>query len=111
MKTPALITFLGLVSFTAKSQHYYNDLVATREIVHKRAMYQQAKVRSVQYASFDANNQPIEGFSCQQNVSADYNYINTVTSTALSGTSENSSSFNSAGQLIQTIDTTDGNKV
>jgi hypothetical protein len=111
MKTPVLIIFICVASFTAKSQHYYRDLVATREIVQKRAMYLQAKVRSVEYASFDANNQPIDGFSCEQTVSADYTSISTVTTTSLTGSTENTSLFNSAGQLTQTLDTSDGNKV
>src|SRR5258708_1506166 len=110
MKTPVFLSFVCLISMTAKSQHYYNDQVATREITQKRAAYLQAKVKTVQYASFDANNQPIDGFSCQQTVNADYTSISTETTTTLTGATENISFFNAAGQLIQTIDTSDGNK-
>src|SRR5258708_1362030 len=48
MKTPVFLSFVCLISMTAKSQHYYNDQVATREITQKRATYLQEKVKTVQ---------------------------------------------------------------
>jgi YD repeat-containing protein len=81
----------------------------THEIVKKRAVFQANKVRSVKMTSFDGNNQPIEGFGGSQAVSA--TAITTETSNSLSGKDEITHYFNEKGQLTQSIDTTDGNKV
>lgn len=62
-------------------------------------------------ASFDNNNQPIEGFGGSQTVSNDFTTITTETFTSLSGKDEMTHYFNDKGQLIQSIDTTEGNKV
>lgn len=109
-----ILGFIILISFiahTAYSQHYYNDLVMTNEIVKKRALFLANKVRSVKMTSFDNNNQPIEGFGGSQTISNDFNTITTETSTSLSGKDEMTHHFNDKGLLIQSIDTTDGNKV
>ncbi|AEV96962.1 hypothetical protein Niako_0567 [Niastella koreensis GR20-10] len=104
-----LSLLISFIAHTAYSQHYYNDLVMTNEIVKKRAVFQANKVRSVKMTSFDGNNQPIEGFGGTQAVSA--SAITTETSTSLSGKDEITHYFNEKGQLTQSIDTTDGNKV
>jgi hypothetical protein len=104
-----LSLLISFIAHTAYSQHYYNDLVMTNEIVKKRAVFQANKVRSVKMTSFDGNNQPIEGFGGTQAVSAAA--ITTETSTSLSGKDEITHYFNEKGQLTQSIDTTDGNKV
>lgn len=109
-----ILGFTLLISFiahTAYGQHYYNDLVMTNEIVKKRALFLANKVRSVKMTSFDNNNQPIEGFGGSQTISNDFNTITTETSTSLSGKDEMTHHFNDKGLLIQSIDTTDGNKV
>jgi len=104
-----LSLLISFIAHTAYSQHYYNDLVMTNEIVKKRAVFQANKVRSVKMTSFDGNNQPIEGFGGTQAISA--SAITTETSTSLSGKDEITHYFNAQGQLTQSIDTTDGNKV
>ncbi|THU31567.1 hypothetical protein FAM09_28495 [Niastella caeni] len=106
-----LTLLISFIAHTAYSQHYYNDLVMTNEIVKKRAVYLANKVRSVKMTSFDNNNQPIEGFGGSQTVSANFATITTETTTSLSGKDEITHYFNDKGQLIQSIDTTDGNKV
>jgi YD repeat-containing protein len=109
-----ILVFTILISFiahTAYSQHYYNDLVMTNEIAKKRAIYLANKVKSVKMTSFDNNNQPIEGFGGSQDISNNFATITTDTLTSLSGKDEITHSFNNKGQLIQSVDTTDGNKV
>lgn len=106
-----LSLLISFIAHTAYSQHYYNDLVMSSEIVKKRAVYQANKVRTVKMTSFDNNNQPIEGFGGSQAVAANYATITTETSTSISGKDEITHYFNEKGQLTQSIDTTDGNKV
>lgn len=102
---------ISFIAHTAYSQHYYNDLVMTSEIVKKRAVLQANKVRSVQMTSFDGNNQPIEDFGSAQTIADNYASITTETSTNLNGKDQITHYFNEKGQLTQSIDTTDGNKV
>jgi len=110
-KIPALTVFVCLFAHAAFSQHYYNDLIMTNEIIKKRAGYLTNKVKAVQISSFDNNNQLIEGFGGAQVISNNFSIITTETSTSLSGKEETSHYFNEKGQLTQSVDTTDGNKV
>ena len=73
-------------------------------------LYRSEKVKTVNYLSFDGNKQPIEGFTCRQEVNSNFTQISTYTNTSLSGASENSHYFNTQGQLIRSLDTADGNK-
>jgi len=106
-----LSLLINFIAHTAFSQHYYNDLVTSSEIVKKRAIYQTNKVKTVKMTSFDNNNQPIEGFGGSQEIAANFATITTETSTSLSGKDEITHYFNEKGQLTQSIDTSDGNKV
>lgn len=110
MKTTILILTICSFVVSAQGQHYYNDLLVTREQMKKRAVWQQQRVKSVRFNSMDGNNQPIEGFKCEQNVKNNFTEIVTETTTTLNGTTVNTSTFNVAGQLIKTTDTTEGNK-
>jgi len=106
-----LSLLISFIAHTAYSQHYYNDLVMTGEIVKKRAVYLANKVKAVKMTSFDNNNQPIEDFGGSQDIAANFATITTETSTSVSGKDEITHYFNAQGQLTQSIDTTDGNKV
>lgn len=110
MKPVSICVALLLILSSVHSQYYYKDIIVTKDLMSKQKLYQQNKVRSVKYASFEANNQPIEGFSCEQSVSNNFSSITTITNTTLSGSSESSSYFNTKGQLTQSVDTADGNK-
>jgi len=72
-----LSLLISFIAHTACSQHYYNDLVTSSEIVKKRAIYQTNKVKTVKMTSFDNNNQPIEGFGGSQEIAANFATITT----------------------------------
>ncbi len=110
MKTTIFVLFFTCMAMATFSQHYYNDLVVTGEQMKKRAVWLQQRVKSVRFNSLDGNNQPIDGFKCEQNVKNNFTEIITETSTTLAGTSVNTAYYNTAGQLIKTTDTTDGNR-
>lgn len=110
MKITAFTVLACLIAGSACSQHYYNDLLMTSDIIKKRAFFRQAGVRSVQMTSFDNNNQPIEGFSSTQEITNNFSTFTTTTVTALAGKNETMHFFNDKGQLNRSIDTSDGNK-
>lgn len=99
--------FLTIHSF---GQHYYKDLVLSGELSKKRALYESSRVKAVRINSFDNRDQPIEGFTCNQAVTNNYTELKTVTQDPISGSTENASYFNQKGQLVRTIDTSEGNK-
>ncbi|RYG06481.1 MAG: hypothetical protein EOO02_00415, partial [Chitinophagaceae bacterium] len=110
MKSISLLFAASFLCVSLSAQYYYKDLISTQDLIKKQQVYRKNGVKAVDYASFDAGNKPIDGFSCQQTVSADFSSIKTITKTSLSGSSESMSFFNQKGQLVKTSDTTDGNK-
>ncbi len=110
MKPICFFVLLTVTYLQSSAQFYYKDIIATRDLQKKHQVYRKNAVRAVEYASFDANNQPIEGFSCQQTVAPDFSMIRTITKTSLSGVSESTTWFNQKGQLSRSMDTADGNK-
>jgi YD repeat-containing protein len=106
----SLLGLLILISLgsTAWAQHYYNDILLTEQNRKKQELYRQNKVKAVKTSAFDAEGKSIEGFSSDQTVSADFREIRTTTITTLTGTSESTSYYNENGQLIKSIDTTEG---
>lgn len=110
MKVISFFILSVIITISASAQFYYKDILATQDLMKKQQAYRKAQVKAVEYASFDANNQPIEGFSCQQTVASDFSSIRTVTKTSLAGTSESMSWYNQRGQLVKSVDTADGSK-
>ncbi|WEK33874.1 MAG: hypothetical protein P0Y53_15400 [Candidatus Pseudobacter hemicellulosilyticus] len=110
MKTLFVAFLTSCLPIAATCQYLYNDLIMTGENIKKRALYQQQGVKAIRFNSQDGMGQPIDGFSSSQTIKANFTEISTLTSTSLSGASTNSSFFNAQGQLVRTIDTSDGNK-
>ncbi len=110
MKTVLSTLLISLFSCTVFGQHYYNDLLTNADFMKKRELYRLNKVKAVQYYSFDNNNQPIQGFQCEQSITNNFTLITTVTTAPLSGTTRNISTFSATGLLQQQTDTSEGNK-
>ncbi|HEY0679782.1 MAG TPA: RHS repeat domain-containing protein [Chitinophagaceae bacterium] len=105
MKNILGITVLLLLTLSVQSQYYYKDLVTVRQTNAQWAVLKNSKVRSVKLQSFEANNQPSEGFTIEQRISD--NRVITSTNTISSGTSELTATYNPEGRLVQTIDTSE----
>lgn len=111
MKTLFFIVCACFLAGQGFSQHYYKDQVMTNDLAKKRALYQANKVRSVRVNSFDNMGQPIENFTSNQSVGSNFSEIRTITKDPLNGSTESTSFFDQKGQLIRTIDTSEGNKI
>jgi hypothetical protein len=109
-KITILFTFF-LASMAIQAQHYYKDLVTSTEIMQKQALYRANKVKTIQCHSLDQNNEPIDGFSNLQTISNNFTEITTNTKAPLIGKSQNIATFATNGQLLKTVDTSEGNKV
>ena len=65
------------------------------------------KVKFVKLSSFEADNQPSDDFSVEQSIRDNYGTIVTSSKTIQNGTSQFISSYDVAGQLTKTVDTSE----
>lgn len=110
MKTLFFIVFSCFCAIGLYSQSYYKDLVVTGELSKKRALYQSNRVRSVESTGFDNRDQPIDQFSSTQSINGSFSEIRTITKDPLTGSSESTNFFDQKGQLVRSVDTSEGNK-
>jgi hypothetical protein len=105
----ALIAVILLINccFLTRAQYYYKDIILNRDANTRWKEYHDHKVKSVKILSFEADNQPTDGFTCEQTVSSDYAEISTHTRSALTSESLLVSHYDLHGLLKETIDTSD----
>jgi hypothetical protein len=94
-----------LVAQTSKAQYYFKDIIASREAIDKEKIYRNQRVKSVELASMDANDQPEDGFACQQKVSGNFLQIMTYSKSKFTPESFQTTSYSENGLLKNTIDT------
>jgi hypothetical protein len=94
---------LVLTCLLVNAQHYYKDILVTQSANQRHQLNRQNKVKSIKFASFDADSKPIEGFSSEQSFSKDFLEVTTTTSTTLTGSTLSNSWFNSKDQLVKTL--------
>lgn len=97
-----------LTSTFADAQYYYKDIIVPRQAQLQMQKYKDKKVRSVTLNSFEADGQPTEKFQGSQQVGDNYSKLTTNLQSAIAGGSQLVSTFNAAGLLIRSYDTTDG---
>lgn len=105
MKNILGITVLLLVTLYGQGQFYYKDVVTIQQTNAQWSILKANRVRAVNLRSFEANNQPTEGVSVQQRIAGDK--LITITQSPASGNSELTATYDAAGRLIQTIDTSE----
>ena len=112
MKALRSIITISLLFFiyTAEGQFYYKDQVLPRQSMQQLQQFKATRVKAVKLTSFEANGAVTEDFAGEQAVNNNYTVVTTFTKSKLSDSSELTTHFNAAGQLIKTIDTTDGYK-
>jgi hypothetical protein len=101
----SFLTLALLLSVSAVSaQHYYKDIIGTRETAEMMRAYREAKVARVVLASYDESNTRITDFSVEQQFSPASQTLTTITR---SGTGEPSlllSHIDGNGRVIRTLD-------
>lgn len=100
---------LLLVVFTqvCKAQYYYKDLVVTRQTTGQWQQYKDNRVKSVKLESFESNDQPSEGFVCDQEVAGDFSRITTHTRSTGTPDSWILADYSPAGLPLKILDTSD----
>jgi len=98
---------LVVLGQTCPAQFYYKDLVVSGQTAARWKSYKENKVRNVTLTSFERDEQPSEGFECEQEVSGDGTRI--TTHTRSTGTPESwlIAHYSPAGLPVLTVDTSD----
>jgi len=105
MKNILGITVLTMVTFAGRAQFYYKDVITIQQTNAQWNALKTNRIRAVKVQSYEANNQPTEGLTVQQRVSD--NQLVTSTQSLANGSSELTSTYNSAGRITETIDTSE----
>ncbi|MEI7735958.1 MAG: hypothetical protein WCI49_10850 [Ferruginibacter sp.] len=105
MTKPLLIITLILgAGIAGHAQYYYKDILTKKDLVAEMARMKEQKVRSVSLKSFESDGSPSEGFFCEKKISRNYSSAETMSRSDITGISSFTASFNSKGQLLQTVD-------
>lgn len=81
-----LLPIILLISLTVHSQHYYKDIVGTREVNERMKTYLNAKVQSVTATGYDGNGMKSSDFNEWQEVQANGTILKITTRTGQSVT-------------------------
>lgn len=103
------VSFL-VFSVTARAQFYYKDQVLPKQSMQQLQQLKSAKVKAVKLTSFESDGAVTQDFTGEQSIEKNYTVITTFTKSRVSDSSELTTYYNSVGQLVKTIDTTEGFK-
>lgn len=112
MKSPGSIIIISFLLFSVASeaQFYYKDQLVPRQSMQQLQQFKAIKVKAVKLTSFEADGAVTEDFTGEQSVDNNYTVITTFTKSKVSDSSQLTTFYDAAGQMVKTIDTTDGYK-
>jgi len=96
-----------LAGFGADAQYYYNDIVNNKAVLAELAMLKEKKIKGVKILSLESTGQQSEGFTCQKKINRDFTEVEIYTETNESYPNTFISSFDKAGLLQRTIDSSE----
>jgi len=88
-------------------QFYYKDIIGTEQAGARWRNFQLNRVEAISLQSLEANGQATDGFVCEQKVSQDSRTVDTYSRSTESSATDLVATYNSMGQLIKTLDTSD----
>jgi YD repeat-containing protein len=94
-------------SMGLKAQYYYNDIVNNKAVLNELAMLKEKKIKGVKVLSLESNGAQTEGFTCRKKINRDFTEVEIYTETNESYPNTFISSFNKAGLLQRTIDSSE----
>lgn len=104
-----LFPALGLLmaAGSLKAQYFYQDVYNTQQTAATMAAFKASKVSFQHVKTLDANQQTDNDFICIRGMNASYRQMRAVTQSSVSGRSILNSSFNNAGRLTKTVDSSE----
>jgi antitoxin component YwqK of YwqJK toxin-antitoxin module len=103
MKNIFIISILFL-SFSAKAQYYYKDILGTRETNQLLQTYKANKIISVTINSTEAGGEVADNFSVQQYLDLNAGILKTISKSGSTEQSVLTTFFDNKGQVVKTID-------
>lgn len=101
------VMLLLLGTACTQAQFYYKDFISSYLAASDQLAYKNAKVRTIQLNSFEANGFPSEDFFCEKRISKDYKKSTLYSRIGLTGKQLLENYFNENGQLIRTYDSSE----
>jgi hypothetical protein len=102
MKGIGLLALLFLAGYGGFAQYYYNDLVSIQQGAAQYKLLRSNRVRAIRVLSYDAGDQPTEGFSLEQEISQDGKKI-TITDASVSGKKNTTINIYELGRLKKAV--------
>src|SRR5215211_6871187 len=93
-----------LVSFSSSAQHYYKDIIGTKETSAMIKAYQANKVSRVVLTSYDGSNTRSDDFFVEQQFSPVNQILKTITRSGAEHESSLVSVIDNNGNVVKTID-------
>jgi len=90
-----------------KAQYYYNDIVNNKAVLAELAMLKEKKIKGVKVLSLESTGEKSEGFTCQKKINRDFTEVEIYTETNESYPNTFVSTFDKAGLLQRTIDSSE----
>lgn len=103
-----IITLCIYASVSLQAQYFYKDILSAEQTSLQLKKYKAQNIKSISVVSYESDGERTEDFSGQQVITDNFKKIQTSFNTALSGVSELTTYFNASGQLVKTVDTSDG---
>ena len=107
IKRVFVIVLIVAASVGLKAQYYYNDIVNNKAVLAELAMLKEKKIKGVKVLSLESNGAASEGFTCQKKINRDFTEVEIYTETNESYPNTFISSFDKAGLLQRTIDSSE----
>lgn len=103
----SLAAVVLLISFSTSAQHYYKDIIGTKETSGMIKAYQDNKVRRVLVTSYDENNTRSDDFYVEQQFSPVTRTLRTITRSDMGHQSVLTSLIDDRENVVKTIDSSD----
>ncbi|UAY51331.1 hypothetical protein [Ferruginibacter albus] len=104
-----ILLFFVVTTTNSQAQYYFKDILTPRQIATDNGILKEQKIHNIILHSFEADEQPSEGFYCEKKISKDYKKIETYNKSLYTNKSILTTYFNDKGQLIKTSDSSEAN--
>ena len=107
-KSFPITLLLSVLTFHYSSaQYYYKDILGSQQLATDMAVLKDHKIQKVDVKSYEADEQPSEGFFCEKIISKDYRKMETYTKSSSTAKSLLTTYFDDKGRLFKTIDSSE----
>ncbi len=96
--------FTLFFSYCVNAQYYYKDIISNTQVVADMKSYKENKVKKITLKSFEDDGAESRGFYCEKKINRDYTQADLYTRADISAASLFTSTFDKAGKLLNTYD-------